>query len=331
MQISPTKFVFRYLAPAEDLEFGGGGGGADVSDSDADDSVGEAEAGGAEGDAGDGESEEDEPPDDDEGGDEAEESLTVVIDGEPAGAEEDEDISDMTPKARKRWAEMRIQLRNEKRARKEAEERIAAAQQPPAAPSDPGPEPKIDDEDIAYDTDVFASRYRDWASKKSAAEAEASRRIRAQEEEQKAWSSRLESYAKSSAKLGAADFSDAEETVKGALSVVQQGIILKGSKRAAEVVYALGKSPKHLAKVASIQDPVEFAFAVADLETKMTVTTRKNPPAPERAVKSSVAGAAAVDNQLERLREAARRTGDYSKVMEHRRIQEEKARKKAAA
>ena len=104
-----------------------------------------------------------------------------------------------------------------------------------------------------------------------------------------------------------------------ALSVTQQGIIVKGAQNAAVVIYALGKNSTKLKELSSITDPVKFAFAVANLEKDLKVTTRKAPPPPEKTVTGSAPKSGVVDSQLERLRAEAEKTGNYSKVAQYQR------------
>jgi hypothetical protein len=64
---------------------------------------------------------------------------------------------------------------------------------------------------------------------------------------------------------------------------------------------------------------VQYAFAVAKVLYKdLNVKPKTAAPPPDRAVRSTVAGAAAVDSQLERLREKAAKTGDMSELMRYR-------------
>ena len=118
------------------------------------------------------------------------------------------------------------------------------------------------------------------------------------------------------------DYEDAESTTQEALSEVQQGILLQGADNPALVVYAIGKNPKRAKELAAISDPVKFAFAVAKLEKELKVTTRKPPPPPESPVKSSGRTAGTVDNQLDRLRAEALKTGDLSKVLAYKRAKQ---------
>jgi hypothetical protein len=97
------------------------------------------------------------------------------------------------------------------------------------------------------------------------------------------------------------------------LSVTQQGIILQGAQNPAVMVYALGKNPNKAKELAGITDPVQFAFAVAKLETQLSVQKKQAPP-PEKRINGN--GSLGTSNaQLDRLREEAARSGDFTKVI----------------
>ena len=118
--------------------------------------------------------------------------------------------------------------------------------------------------------------------------------------------------------MSALDFEDAEETILELFDVTQQGIIVQGAENAAEVVYKLGKNSEQAERLSKIKDPVKFAFAVAKLENDK-VKNRKAPPPPEKTVVSSGPKSGVVDSELERLREEAARTGNYTKVTQYKR------------
>ena len=80
------------------------------------------------------------------------------------------------------------------------------------------------------------------------------------------------------------------------------------------VIYALGKNVKKAQALAAIEDPIEFAFAISDLEKDLKVTKRKTAPAPEKTVRGNAAVSGTVNSQLERLRAEAEKTGNYTKV-----------------
>lgn len=129
----------------------------------------------------------------------------------------------------------------------------------------------------------------------------------------------MDNYNKAKTELKVKDFDDAEGFAQEVFSVTQQGVMLQGAENPALVIYALGKNPKKAKELASINDPVKFAFAVAKLETQLKVTNRKASTAPEKIVTGTGRVSGTVDSVLERLREEAARTGNMDKVMAYKR------------
>ena len=183
--------------------------------------------------------------------------------------------------------------------------------------------PKLEDHD--YDTDRYETALESWYKQKDAVESARRQQQQQAEEQQRTWQSKLDGYAKAKTELKVRDYEDAEATVQETLNVVQQGVVLQGAENPALVVYALGKNPKKAKELASISDPVKFAFAIAKLESQLKVTATRKPPPPER---SAPAGNAPIsgttDSVLERLRVDAERTGDMTKVIAYRRQQRAK-------
>lgn len=235
-------------------------------------------------------------------------SLTVEIGEEPA--EEPEHITEL----RRRYREQQKRL-------KELESQTVTATVD-ALP----PKPTL--EDCDYDTPAFEKKLEDWYEKKREHDArEAEAKTLAEKAEQR-WQMKLAAYDEGKDKLGAKDYDEAEATVSEILSVpfpgiaaedVRLGIIKQGAKDPATLVYALGKNPVKAKELAAIEDPVEFAFALGELSGKMKIVKGKAPP-PEGKLSASAPGVAgAVDDALERLRNEAARTGDYSKVTAYKR------------
>ncbi len=171
-----------------------------------------------------------------------------------------------------------------------------------------------------YDSDVFEQELANWYERKREADAAEASQREAQEAEAAAWQKKLEDYEKAKASLRVRDYEDAEATALETFNVTQQGIVLQGSENPALLVYAIGKNSAKAKELASITDPVKFAFAVAKLETQLKVTNRKAAASPERTITSGggrISGS--VDSTLERLREEALKTGDLSKVMAYKR------------
>ncbi len=305
-----------------------GGGSAEVVEDDPDVDVEGAEAGDQEGEAAEDDDAKASEAGEDTDGTEAEgdgsttDEVVITIGDEEPPAEEDEG-------KRSSWV-TDLRHRNRELVRKQREqeaeiERLKGAQGAPAAVV-VGPEPELEEfadaEQIAkYKTDLSA-----WHERKRQADTSASEKKRVEAAAKAAWQVKLDAYTKAKTSLKVKDFEDAEDTVKDTLSITQQGILLNGANKPELLVYALGKNLKRLKDLGAISDPVKFAFAAANVERDLKVTPRKSAPPPERTVRSSVAGAAAVDNQLERLRAEAAKTGDSTKVIAYKTAQREKKR-----
>lgn len=253
----------------------------------------------------------------------APDEVLVSIGDEPAPEEVEDDAAApaWVKEVRKTNREQAKEIR---RLRAEAE--AARVQTKPKAEA-VGARPTLAEFD--YDDEAFAAALLSWDQRKRQAEEAEREATSLREEEEKAWKSRLETYATSKTELKVKDFDEAEEAIREQFSVTQQGIILQGSDNPALLVYALGKSPEKLKMLAALKDPVKFAFAIAKLETQVKTTSRKPaPPPPEtrpRGGSAPVSGS--VDSTLERLREEAAKTGNFTKVMEYKRQQKAAASK----
>ena len=241
------------------------------------------------------------------------EDFVVTINGEAPDPEDEEEAR--AP----HWVrDLRKQYREEKRRAKDLEQKLAQVERRSAPAAQPlGPKPTLEAAD--YDTDRYEKDLAAWYEKKRQHD---ERQISIQAEQQavqRDWEKKLESYHSSKADLKVRDYEMAEDVVQDTLSVMQQGMIVQGADNPALVVYALGKNPKKAKELASITDPVKFAFAVAKLETNLKVTSRKASAKPEKKVSSGTGRpSGSVDSTLERLRAEAERTGDYSKVFQYK-------------
>lgn len=184
-----------------------------------------------------------------------------------------------------------------------------------------GPKPTL--ESCDYDTDDYEQKLQSWYDQKKAVESAQAEKENAQKAAKQEWETRLATHEtrKESLKKKVPDYDEAETVVDTLFNQTQQGVIVSGADDSALLFYALGKNPSMAKELAAIKDPVKFVFAVAKLETRLKMSTRKAPP-PEKTVQSSggvpVSGGGA-DETLARLRTEAEKTGDYTKVIEYRR------------
>jgi len=242
--------------------------------------------------------------------DEGDDDVVVSIGEESPPQEEEQRAPEWVRELRKANREKERKIRE-----LEAKLNATATETKPVAL---GAKPTL--ESCDYDSEEYEKKLAGWYEQKreyDAAEAEAQAQ---RDAEAKAWQDKLDSYAKARASLKVRDYEDAEAVALETFNVTQQGIVLQGSDNPALIIYALGKNTSKAKELASITDPVKFAFAVAKLETQLKVTNRKAAAAPERTIATGggrISGS--VDSTLDRLREEALKTGDMSKVMAYKR------------
>lgn len=238
----------------------------------------------------------------------AEDELIVTIGEEAPPQEEEKPAPEWVRELRKSHRE--LQKRN-----RELEAKLNQDQAPKAP--EIGKKPTL--EDFDYDAEKFEASLAQWFERKRQADEHAAKVQADIEKQQQEWQAKLEGYGKAKAELKVRDYDDAESLVQESFNVTQQGVILQGADNPALLVYALGKNPKKAKELASISDPVKFAFAIAKLETQLKVTNRKAAPPPEKTVQGTGRVSGSVDSTLDRLRAEAEKSGDYSKVMAYKR------------
>lgn len=240
----------------------------------------------------------------------AEESEGIVVSiGDESPPSEQE-----TEQPAPEWVrQLRKDHREEQRKRREAEKRIEELTKPAAA--EVGPKPTLAECD--FDEEEFEQKLTAWHGRKADADKQARKQQEAQQEAVQAFEARKSAYGTAKAALKVQDFDDAESAVVETLSQMQQNILIAGAENSALLVYALGKNTAEAKKLASIKDPVQFAFAAARLENKLKVTPRKAAPLPEGTVRGT-APVRSSDQTMARLEAEAEKTGDRTKIREYR-------------
>ena len=239
---------------------------------------------------------------------EGEEGLCVTFGTEESPKEE----------AAPEWVrELRKTNREQKRRIKELEDSTkdkAGA----AKAAELGPKPTLSGAD--YDEDKYADQVATWHDRKREIAQQEQTRTDADKTTADAWQAKLAQYNDGKTSLGVKDYDEAEEAVKDLLSGTQQGIIVQGMDDPARFVYALGRNPQKAKELAQISDPVLFAVAAAKLETTMKSGTRTQKPAPERTIKGAGASSGGADSTLQKLRDEAAKSGDFTKVNAHKKL-----------
>jgi hypothetical protein len=177
-------------------------------------------------------------------------------------------------------------VRDLRKRNRELERELAEAKKAkPADIPEVGNKPTL--ESCEYDEERFEQEYNSYLDRKSKAEAAKTEAQKAEEQSQQRYRAKVETYAEQKQSLGVKDFSEAESEVLAALSPAQQAILIHGAQNKAQLVYALGKHTEKLRQLASITDPIEFAFAAAKLEGQAKMERRKPATNPESRVSSS--------------------------------------------
>jgi hypothetical protein len=240
---------------------------------------------------------------------EPKETIVVTIGDEAAPEPEDNEPAPIwVKKVRQRNRELEKELRE---TRKKLET-VTAPKEP-----DLGAKPTL--EKFDYDTEKYEKAAEEWIDRKKKADERAARARVEAEQAEKDWNARLEAYQEAKASFKADDYDEAEAVALESLDQTQQGIIVHGSNEPALLIYALGKNDAKAKEIGSIKDPVKFAFAIAKLEAQLKVSTKKPAAPPESRISGNSRPSGSIDSTLERLREEANKTGDYSKVMEYKR------------
>jgi len=235
------------------------------------------------------------------------EQLVVTIGEEPAPETGAEEEGQQAPA----WVK-KLRHRNRELEREARELKRKLAEHKPDVEPEVGEKPTLLHYD--YDTDKYENALASWYERKRKADERAAKARAEVESAEQKWQAKLGKYQQAKTAFRADDFAEVEAVVLDLLDQTQQGIIVHGANDPATVVYALGKNEEKAKELAAIKDPVEFAFAVARLEGQVKVTSRKPATPPETKVSGSERPSGAVDPALDRLREEAARTGDYSKV-----------------
>lgn len=240
---------------------------------------------------------------------EVEDRIVTIGDSEPEEEEEHKEAPGWVKTVRK---VNRQQEREIKRLKKQLEEVTKPAEETVEL----GPKPTL--QDANFDDKKFEADLITWHERKRKVEEQQKAKEKAIEEQNRAWQEKQERYASLEKEHNFKDFKETESIVSDTFNQTQQGVLVQGADDPVLLVYALGKNLKKLEELSKITDPIVLAAKLGKLEAQLKVTSRKA-PAPEKRVTGGKTGSGSVDKTLDRLREEAERTGDYSKVHAYKR------------
>ena len=256
-----------------------------------------------------GESEDGDVSDDDDSDEDESDAVNVVI-----GEVEDEEE---TPVIRTLRTKMRDAERKAKELQKKLDEKEAANKV-----TELGPKPTLADHD--YDEEKFAISVLEWNEKKRAVEADKERQQKATEAFQSEWQEKHAAYKQRSKGIGIPDFEDTVEAqFRESFSANQQSILVDVCLKPELVMLALSQNEALADKLAGESNPVRYAAELVRLESKMKVSGMKPTTKPEKRP-SGTKVASSANSQLEKLRAAAEKSGDYTAVTAYKRKLREK-------
>jgi len=261
---------------------------------------------------------------DTDAGDDGDGVVIAIGDEVIAGEPEEED-----DKAAPAW------VKDVRKRNRELERELAALRAEKANASAPEPEIEVGEEptleSCGHDEDEYKRQILAWNERVRQAEERKAHAEKQREAAQKEWQSRLSAFAQQREALNAAlkkkmpepDLVDAETAVSSKLTREQMAVIVKGAGQynGAAIVYALGKSPERLEKLAAIKDLADFAIAVGRLSSEVKVRPQKKPTVkPEEPVKGSAPlSSKPWVKKLDQLEAEAERTGNRTKIIQYKR------------
>src|SRR6185369_8758374 len=251
-----------------------------------------------------------------------EEEIAAVTLGEVAEPKDGEEAPEATNghkslpgQLRDLYKGAKRELAEERKKRLELEAKLNGAQAQEVLP----PKPKFED---SYDSDKFATDLLAWEDKRRAHEAKQNQAMEQQKALETDYQSRLARYEENKVLLPFDDFDVAEAAVMEALDETQRALIIKGAVNPDVLVYGLGMNPDKLKALAQFKDPVDFVRNLAWLEARELKVEKRTATKtePERTVKGTAPiSAQTVDKKLQALENEAEQTGDWTKVIRHKR------------
>lgn len=204
--------------------------------------------------------------------------------------------------------EMRRQLRETRRENKKLRDKV-----PENKPVEVGPRPT--EEEFDWDKEKYDAAVDAWNERRFQAQQQASN---ADAPIRQDWEGDLARFKDSAAKLTATPGAkEALEEVEETLSPAQQMCLLKVSKDAAALMFALGKDPDKLDALAEITDPIKFTAEVTRMEMEAAMSARKK-PAIDPLVRGRPTANESTDKVLARLEKEAERTGNRTAVIAYK-------------
>lgn len=170
--------------------------------------------------------------------------------------------------------------------------------------------PQLSDEGIDYDDAVYSQKVQEWAESNARYQSQKAEQERQQQSLQQAHQQKIASYQERVKSLRVSGYQQAEQSVIEEVPEQIQAMIIHFAEKPEMVVLALGRNAELRQQMANATDPVAVGRLIGSIESQAKIMPKpKNKPAATPEVKG---GTGAVLNNLDKLKEKARETGDWS-------------------
>ncbi|CAI0690306.1 scaffolding protein [Serratia entomophila] len=170
--------------------------------------------------------------------------------------------------------------------------------------------PKLSDEGIDYDEEVFQKKLDQWS--KDSAQYQSQQQAKAQQEQQQKdlYQQKLSNYQQRAKALKVSGYQEAEQIVLDEVPVEIQNAILLEAEKPEMVVLALGRNAELRRELASATNPIAVGRLIERIESK--AKTMPKPKLTAATVPEVKGGNGAVINNLDKLKAKALETGDWN-------------------
>lgn len=215
---------------------------------------------------------------------------------------------------------LRSTIKEKERELKELRRQPATQQQ--VTPPQPPRMPQLSDDGIDYDESVFQQRMQEWSTEATKFQSYQAEQQRQHQDLQQRHQLKIQQYLERSKALKVHNYQQAEQLVIDDVPESIQGAIIHYAEKPELVVLALGRNAALRKQVAEATNPVELGRLIGTIESKAkTMPKAKTTSATIPEVKGN--GGAAINN-IDKLREKAQETGDYSALIAAKRKQKSK-------
>jgi hypothetical protein len=176
-----------------------------------------------------------------------------------------------------------------------------------------GPEPDL--EDFGYDGVKFAAAVIEYDKKKQELAEQEAQADEPQHRIVQQFQTRQADYAREKAQIRIPDFDKLESRVEAVFSFEQQRTLIMAAKNKAAVVAALGRYPNRLEALAKLENPIDLAIAISELERNIKVKPRTKGVEPEDKMRGTAPlGQTTREKEIAKLENKMMAGGDVTEI-----------------